>query len=380
MNVRTTISGARRRHSAPHRRPRAGVRTGTYLASAAAGVVLVTALIGSEVAPRVDAAGTDAASIGAAPSDPAPAEAQSIAGQLGIGATSAPGDVADRLEPLEELAASRSSREDAAVAAGVAQAVADRAVQDRQRAEAEAAARHAAEQAAGMRAAAAFAAARHAAEQAAGMRAAAAFAAAEKAAVEKAAAEEAAATKAAAERAAAAVRHVAPAATPPAPVVVAPPAPPVPHAPHAPSAPRATAPLAVAAPAPAPRPAAAPAPARGVARITNNAGAVRPQTQAAADAVVSNVPGAGSITIGGTRASAADPGGHPSGLALDWMAVGPLGDAIVAYHVANWNALGVEYIIYKQRILSSPGGAWKLMEDRGSVTANHMDHAHVNYR
>ena len=379
MNVRTTISGARRRHSAPHRRPRPGVRTGTYLASAAAGVVLVTALIGSEVAPRVDATGADAASVAAAPSDAAPTEAQSIAGQLGIDASSAPDAGADRLEPLEELAASRSSREDAAAAAGFAQAVADQAVVDRQRAEAEAAARRAAEEAAGIRAALAFASAeKAAADQAAAAKAAAEQAAAAKAAAEKAAAEKAAAAKAAAERAAAAAPPVAPAAAPPAPVVLAPPAPRAP----APPAPRPAAPLAVAAPAPAPRPAAAPAPARGAARITNNAGAVRPQVQAAANAVVGNVPGAGSITLGGTRASAADPGGHPSGLALDYMVLTnrALGNAIVAYHVAHWNELGVAYIIWEQRILSSPGGAWKPMANRGSVTANHFDHVHVNYR
>jgi hypothetical protein len=94
------------------------------------------------------------------------------------------------------------------------------------------------------------------------------------------------------------------------------------------------------------------------------------------------VPGAGGITIGGTRASATDPGGHPSGLALDYMVLSNtgLGEAIVAYHIAHWNDLGVEYIIYKQRILQSPTGAWSGMEDRGSPTANHMDHVHVNYR
>ena len=70
-------------------------------------------------------------------------------------------------------------------------------------------------------------------------------------------------------------------------------------------------------PPPPPPPATA---ATAVAKISNSAGAVRPQAQAAADAVVSNVPGAAGITIGGTRASAADPGGHPSGLALDYMA------------------------------------------------------------
>jgi hypothetical protein len=109
---------------------------------------------------------------------------------------------------------------------------------------------------------------------------------------------------------------------------------------------------------------------------------VKPQTQAAANMVVSNVPGAAGITLGGTRASAADPHGHPSGLALDYMVVSDnaLGEAIIAYHKAHWNELGVEYLIYKQRMLSSPNGSWVGMEDRGSPTANHMDHVHVNYR
>ena len=119
-----------------------------------------------------------------------------------------------------------------------------------------------------------------------------------------------------------------------------------------------------------------------VARISNTAGPVKPQAQAAANAVVSNVPGARGITIGGTRPSAADPGGHPSGLALDYMVNSDVatGNAIVDYHIANWEALGVEYVIYRQRMLSSPGGSWKQMEDRGSPTQNHMDHPHVNYR
>jgi LysM repeat protein len=117
------------------------------------------------------------------------------------------------------------------------------------------------------------------------------------------------------------------------------------------------------------------------ASITNSAGAVAPQVQAAADRVVSEVPGADSITIGGTRASAADPNGHPAGLALDYM-VGSdaaLGDAIVEYHIAHWDELGVDYIIWEQRILNSPDGVWKAMADRGSATANHMDHPHVSY-
>jgi LysM repeat protein len=157
------------------------------------------------------------------------------------------------------------------------------------------------------------------------------------------------------------------------------------------SAAPAVAPAAATAPAPPPPPAPAPppppAPSAGRhaahANITNSAGPVRPQTQAAADNVVTDVPGADSITLGGTRASAIDPHGHPSGLAIDYM-VGlgntALGNAIVQYHIDHWDTLGVEYIIYKQRILLSPGGAWKPMEDRGSPTQNHMDHVHVNYR
>lgn len=119
-----------------------------------------------------------------------------------------------------------------------------------------------------------------------------------------------------------------------------------------------------------------------IAHITNSAGPVRPQTQAAADQVVSNVPGADAITLGGTRASAADPEGHPSGLALDYMVLSDtaLGQAIVQYHIDHWAELGVEYVIYRQRILYSPDGAWQPMVNRGSPTANHMDHVHVNYR
>jgi hypothetical protein len=144
---------------------------------------------------------------------------------------------------------------------------------------------------------------------------------------------------------------------------------------------------AASAPKAGPAPAAAAAPAAGiaagvVAKITNSSGPVEPQTQAAANAVVSNVPGAAVITLGGTRASAADPHGHPSGLALDYMVLSDnaLGEAIIAYHKAHWAELGVDYLIYKQRMLSSPNGSWVGMEDRGSPTANHMDHVHVNYR
>lgn len=122
------------------------------------------------------------------------------------------------------------------------------------------------------------------------------------------------------------------------------------------------------------------APATGTAVVTNAGGDVKPHVQAAADAVVANVPGAAGLTIYGfgQRSGASE---HPKGLALDFMTMSDfaLGDAISQYHIDNWDALGVDYIIFRQRILSSPGGNWLTMEDRGSATANHMDHPHVSY-
>jgi hypothetical protein len=119
----------------------------------------------------------------------------------------------------------------------------------------------------------------------------------------------------------------------------------------------------------------------GAAQISNSAGPVSARAQAAADAVVANVPGAALITMGGTRGSAQDPNGHPSGNAIDYMVGGDtaLGDAIFAYHMQNWEALGVQYIIWKQTYYDSPSSGGSFMEDRGSGTANHYDHPHVNY-
>ncbi|WP_369130842.1 hypothetical protein [Modestobacter roseus] len=288
----------RPRSTAARRTPPTGMRRPSlYLAVAAAGAVAVHVLAGPEPAAQAEAA---------------PTGTVSVADALGLTASARPVDPARDLAPLEELAATRSSREDAQVAAQQAQAAADQAEVDRLAAEAEATA-----------------------------------------AAERAAAEEEAAAKAAAEAAAAAQQQT-----------------------------QQTQQTQQAAPQRGGTGAAAAAPAGGVARISNSTGSVKPVVQAAADAVVSAVPGAGRITLGGTRASAADPGGHPSGLALDYMVMtdAALGDAIVEYHRAHWAELGVDYLIWEQRMLSSPGGSWKAMADRGSGTANHYDHVHVNYR
>jgi hypothetical protein len=284
MDPRTTTSGrpAGHRPAAGHsaarsrRRPPSTVRRpGLLLGVAVAGAVVVNVVIGT--GPAAEAGSS---------------ESVSVAQELGLSAQSGRIDVTEDLQPLQDLAASRSTRDAEESAAQQAQAAADQAERDRQQAEAEAAA---------------------AAE------------------AEAEAAAQAAATAAA-----------------------------VPQAASAPSTSTA---------------------ATAVAHITNSAGPVHAAVQAAADAVISNVAGAAGITLGGTRASATDPDGHPSGKALDYMVLGngALGDAIVAYHVAHWNELGVEYLIYRQRMLSSPGGSWQPMENRGSPTANHMDHVHVNY-
>jgi endonuclease/exonuclease/phosphatase family metal-dependent hydrolase len=90
-------------------------------------------------------------------------------------------------------------------------------------------------------------------------------------------------------------------------------------------------------------------------------------------------------TVGGYRESATDPHGHPAGLAADFMV--PLtpagkaqGDALVAYAQARARELGIDYIIWYQRIWSVARAdeGWRRMEDRGSATANHLDHPHIN--
>jgi len=287
MDPRTTTGrAAQGRRRPPVRRP------GLYLGVAAAGAVLLNVLVGPDPAAQAGAAA---------------AEPVSVADQLGLTAASGPAAASPDLEPLADLAASRSTREAEQVAAQQVQAAADQAVIDKQKADAEAAAAAAA----AAKAAEAEAAAKQAAE------------AAEAATAVTAAGAE--------DEVVAAASSVA---------------------------------------------------ATAVARISNSSGSVKRVVQAAADAVVSNVPGADEITLGGTRASAADPGGHPSGLALDYMVMtdAALGDAIVAYHVAHWSELGVDYLIWEQRMLSSPGGSWQTMENRGGVTANHFDHVHVNYQ
>jgi hypothetical protein len=68
---------------------------------------------------------------------------------------------------------------------------------------------------------------------------------------------------------------------------------------------------------------------------------------------------------------------HPTGLALDFMRP-DIGNALADYVLAHRAELGVTYVIWRQRI--NFGSGWQAMEDRGSPTANHMDHVHVSFR
>lgn len=73
---------------------------------------------------------------------------------------------------------------------------------------------------------------------------------------------------------------------------------------------------------------------------------------------------------------------HPSGRAVDIMMPHgasdvALGNEIAAYLQANANRLGIEYLIWRQRIWDNGDGGWTPMADRGGITANHYDHVHV---
>lgn len=106
------------------------------------------------------------------------------------------------------------------------------------------------------------------------------------------------------------------------------------------------------------------------AHLTANARAVYRAVCAAYGSSVSS--------FGGYRAG--DPGDHGSGRAVDIMVSGDPGTRIARYVQAHAKELNVTYVIYQQRIwmAGNPTSQWKLMEDRGSTTANHYDHVHVS--
>lgn len=71
-------------------------------------------------------------------------------------------------------------------------------------------------------------------------------------------------------------------------------------------------------------------------------------------------------------------GEHGTGQALDIMVPTGVGNEVAAFLQEHRAELGIEYLIWRQRIWRpSTSGAWRGMSDRGSATANHMDHVHV---
>lgn len=68
---------------------------------------------------------------------------------------------------------------------------------------------------------------------------------------------------------------------------------------------------------------------------------------------------------------------HPRGLALDLFATRLVGDQLAAYVLDRRVEFGVTYVIWRQRI--NYGNGWEPMADRGGITANHYDHAHVSF-
>jgi endonuclease/exonuclease/phosphatase family metal-dependent hydrolase len=109
-------------------------------------------------------------------------------------------------------------------------------------------------------------------------------------------------------------------------------------------------------------------------------GQVQPQLTALVGVLA---PMFGIETVGGYRASATDPAGHPAGLAADFMTASKQqGDRLAAYAAGHAGQLGIDYVIWWQRIWSAARASegWRPMPDRGSATENHKDHVHINVK
>jgi hypothetical protein len=107
---------------------------------------------------------------------------------------------------------------------------------------------------------------------------------------------------------------------------------------------------------------------------TGGLGAVKPHVRAAAEALGCAFDKPQVLGIAGRGG----PSDHPKGLALDFMVDRATGDALAAYAVAHRAELGINYVIWRQRI--DTGSGFTAMADRGGPTANHFDHVHVSFR
>nr|WP_250558442.1 hypothetical protein [Pseudonocardia lacus] len=82
-------------------------------------------------------------------------------------------------------------------------------------------------------------------------------------------------------------------------------------------------------------------------------------------------------TLHGVASRGGNYSDHPSGHAVDLMTGRERGDRIAACTLANQDELGVDYVIWRQRV--NYGDGWEPMADRGGATANHFDHVHVSF-
>ncbi|QLQ16737.1 MAG: hypothetical protein HZY73_14975 [Micropruina sp.] len=82
-------------------------------------------------------------------------------------------------------------------------------------------------------------------------------------------------------------------------------------------------------------------------------------------------------SVGGWRAHSLSV--HQYGRAIDFMVYSDskMGYAVRDFLVAHAKEFGVDHIIYRQQIWTPYSPYWRHMADRGSPTANHMDHVHV---
>jgi hypothetical protein len=105
-----------------------------------------------------------------------------------------------------------------------------------------------------------------------------------------------------------------------------------------------------------------------------NESGLQPDTVRVLRAVCAKFPAVRSY--GGTRGGGGD---HGTGRALDIMVDSATGDQIAAFLQKHRSELGIHYLIWEQRIWRpSTSGSWRGMSDRGSPTANHMDHVHAS--
>lgn len=92
-------------------------------------------------------------------------------------------------------------------------------------------------------------------------------------------------------------------------------------------------------------------------------------------------------TIGCVR-NTGDPQDHGTGHACDFMvttggvmasgSARAQGDQAAQYAISHASALGIKYVIWRQRIYDMRSPGWRMMENRGGNTANHYDHVHIS--